>query len=500
MEKLTPFKRWMIVIAVMTSAIMVLIDMTIAMVAMPQMQGALGATSDSITWVLTAYTMAEAIFIPMTSFFAAKLGERRLLLFAVSGFMLASMLCGQAQSIETMVFFRVIQGAFGAAVIPLSQSILISIFPDNQRNKAMAIFSIGILVGPILGPSLGGLITENMNWRWVFYVNLPVGLFCLAMIYAFVDMANKRKADIHWGVIASMALGVGLLQMVLDQGNQKDWFESGFIQISLVIALLSLVAFVYQSFKSRSPAAPIWLIRNRNLALSSIMMAIFVSAVFGLTSQVPMMLEGMLNYPVDTTGFLLAPRGVAAGITLILTARLMTNERLKWAVFVGVSLCALSGLMMTQYSLNIDPKWVVLPTLLQGCGMGLVFSSLSNMAYTTLAKEHQVGGASIYNLFRTVGSSFGISIVTTFQFRQAQTQWNSLGEGINPYSVNLQNWLDSNQLQLTDPSTITLLQQQLHQQSEIVAFVHTYAFVTLLFLSILPFLFFIKIPKSQLND
>ncbi|WP_261817762.1 DHA2 family efflux MFS transporter permease subunit [Vibrio gallicus] len=495
-HEITPFKRWMIVIAVMTSAIMVLLDMTIANVALPQMRGSLGATSDTITWVLTSYTMAEAVFIPLTSFFAGKLGERKLLLVAVTGFIIASTLCGQAQSIEAMVFFRVVQGAFGAVVIPLSQSLLIAVFPPNERAKAMSIFSIGILLGPILGPTVGGMITQNMDWRWVFYVNVPVGIFCLLMIYFFVHISNRQVAKIDWPTIISMAVGIGLLQLVLDQGNQKDWFESRMIQASLIIALSGIAYFVYRSFKTKSPVAPIWMISNRNLALGSTMMAVFVSALFGLTAQLPMMLEGVLNYPVDTTGFLMAPRGIAAAITLIITAKFMNNSRLKGSVGLGAVLCGIAGLMMSQYSENIDFFWIVVPSLIQGCGMGLVFSGLSSIAYTTLAPEQGVAGASIFNLFRTIGSSFGISIATTFQFRDSQQQWNAMSQSVTPYNPNLQQWLSDTGRTLGDPTTQTLLQEQVHKQSEILAFVHTFSFITMLFLLIIPLLFLVNIPKT----
>ncbi|GAD90097.1 putative drug resistance transporter [Vibrio halioticoli NBRC 102217] len=499
MENITPFKRTMIVIAVMTSAIMVLLDMTIANVALPQMQGALGATSDTITWVLTAYTMAEAIFIPLTSYFSSKLGERRLLIVAVSGFMVSSILCGQAQSIEAMVLFRIIQGMFGAVVIPLSQSLLIAVFPSHERGKAMSIFSIGILLGPILGPTLGGLITQNMNWRWVFYVNVPVGLFCLTMIYLFVKTSNKREAVIDWPTMISMAVGIGMLQMVLDQGNQLDWFESRTIQASIIIAFVGIAYFVRRSFKTRSPVAPIWMLSNRNLALGSLMMAIFASALFGLTAQLPMMLEGVLNYPVDTTGLLMAPRGIAAAITLIATAKFMNNGRLKWMVASGAILCGIAGLIMSAYSENIDFYWLILPALIQGCGMGLVFSSLSSIAYTTLKPDQGVAGASIFNLFRTIGSSFGISIATTYQFRSSQEEWNSLGQAINPYNPNLQQWLAETGQKITDPMTQTILQEQVHKQAEIIAFVHTFTFITAMFVLIIPLLFLLKIPKQAVN-
>ena len=221
--------RNMVTLTVMVSAIMVLLDMTIANVALPQMMGSLGVTSEQVTWVLTSYSMAEAIFIPLASYLALKMGIRKLLLVSITGFVISSALCGQADSLTEMVFFRILQGAFGASVIPLSQSILVQIYPSNERGKAMALFSVGILLGPILGPTIGGVITENMDWRWIFYVNLPVGIACLIMLYKFVKIDGSGKTSVDWPLVFGMVLGIGLLQMVLDRGNEVGWFDSHLI-------------------------------------------------------------------------------------------------------------------------------------------------------------------------------------------------------------------------------------------------------------------------------
>ena len=347
-------KRTLVTLAIMLSAIMVLLDMTIANVALPHMMGALGVTSEQVTWVLTSYSMAEAIFIPLASFLALKVGVRKLLLISVSGFIITSALCGQADSLAEMVTFRIMQGAFGASVIPLSQSIMIQIYPPEQRGKAMALFSVGILLGPILGPTLGGIITQNMDWRWIFYVNLPVGLICLSLIFFYVKIENKGPTKIDWPIVIGMALGIGLLQMVLDQGNEKGWFSSNLILFSSIISAISIAYFVRRSFKIKGDIAPIWLLKDRNLAISCLVMGGFAMGMFGITQLQPMMLEQLLNYPVDTTGLAMAPRGLTSAIVLVMLAGYMDRLNAKVLIVIGLLLNAYGTYLMMKYSLNID--------------------------------------------------------------------------------------------------------------------------------------------------
>lgn len=430
-HQITADKRGIATVAVMLSAIMVLIDMTVANVSLSHMMGALGATADQITWVLTGYSMAEAIFIPMTSFWVSRFGERKVMLVAVIGFVIASALCGQAQSLEEMVLFRIIQGAFGASVIPLAQSTLVQIYPYEQKGKAMAIFSIGILLGPILGPVVGGVITDNINWRWIFYINLPFGLICTSLIYRYIHIDNKSKPNFDWWIIGYMALGVGALQFVLDKGNEEDWLNSRMIQTAILLAVMGSVMWIYRSWKTKSPIAPLWLLKDRNLMVSSLMIAVVSMAMFGLTTQQPMLLESLLDYPVSTTGLLMAPRGLASAAMLILVIKLNPQ---------------------------FDPR------------IKIVF------------------GLSCIG----IGSSFGISIATTFQYRDSQQQWHALGEGINPYNPNLHDWAANQGLSITDPVALDQYQQMLQQQSQMVAFVHTFQLVGVMFVIMMPMLVFIQ--------
>ncbi|MCL1137305.1 MDR family MFS transporter [Shewanella pneumatophori] len=488
--------RKLVTLAVMLSAIMVLLDMTIANVALPHMMGALGVTSDQVTWVLTSYSMAEAIFIPLASFLALKFGIRQLLLLSVSGFIVSSALCGQADTIAEMVTFRVMQGAFGASVIPLSQSIMVQIYPAAERGKAMALFSVGVLLGPILGPTLGGIITENMDWRWIFYVNLPIGAVCLSLIYLFVKLNGKGKPKIDWPIVIAMTIGIGLLQMVLDRGNDESWFESNTILFSAIISVIAIIFFVARSFITKSDIAPVWLLRDRNLAMSCLVMAGFSMGMFGITQLQPMMLEQLLNYPVDTTGFAMAPRGLTSAFVLIAMASYMDKVDARLLIVIGLSLNAFGTYLMTQYSLEINIYWVLLPSIVQGAGMGLVFAPLSQLAYASLSPKDTVGGAVVFNLCRTIGGSFGISIVNTYFTRIKQQEWNQLGGALSPSNPVLQNAAHQQGVSITDPGFIAQLQNMLLQQSTLLAFVYTFGFLLVSYLCLIPLLALFR-PKAK---
>lgn len=484
--------RTMITCAVMLSAVMVLLDMTIANVALPHMMGALGVTSEQVTWVLTSYSMAEAIFIPLASYFALKLGVRKLLLVSVSGFIVSSALCGQADSLAEMITFRIIQGAFGAAVIPLSQSIMVQIYPASQRGKAMALFSVGVLLGPILGPTLGGIITENMDWRWIFYVNLPVGIFCLTLLFLFVKIEGKGETKVDWPLVIAMTVGIGLLQMVLDRGNEEGWLQSNLILFSIIISVIALIFFITRSFITKGDIAPMWLLKDRNLAMSCLMMAGFSMGMFGINQLQPMMLEKLLNYPVETTGFAMAPSGLAAAIVLLVMAQFMDKLDARMLIGVGLLLNVLGAYLMTRYSTDIDLYWILLPNIIRGAGMGLVFAPLSQLAYATLSKEQTIGGAVIFNLCRTIGGSFGISIVNTYFSRIEQREWHALGGDLSLTNPLLQQAAHSQGLQLTDPSFLIQIQTLLQQQSTLLGFVYTFGFLMVSYLCLIPLLVFFK--------
>ncbi|MEC6824638.1 DHA2 family efflux MFS transporter permease subunit [Photobacterium piscicola] len=495
----TPANRLWITLAVMLSAIMVLLDMTIANVALPHMMGALGVTSEQVTWVLTSYSMAEAICIPLASYFALKFGVRKLLIVSVVGFIITSGLCGQADSLAEMVTFRIMQGAFGASVIPLAQSTMVQIYPADQRGKAMALFSVGILLGPILGPTVGGIITENMDWRWIFYVNVPVGALCLTLVYLFVKIDGKGDTKLDWPLVIGMAIGIGLLQMVLDRGNEEGWFESNFILFSLIISAIAWIFFIVRSLRTRGDVAPMWLLKDRNLAVSCLIMAGFSMGLFGITQLQPMMLEQLLNYPVETTGFVMAPRGLASAIVLLVMAQYMDRLDPRMLVAVGLGFNIFGTYLMMQYSMNINFYWVLVPSIIQGMGMGLVFAPLSQMAYRTIEQKYAVGGAVMFNLCRTIGSSFGISIVNTYFSRTQQREWHALGADITATNPILQQQAMQHHTTVTDPNFIAQVGALLHQQSTLLAFVYTFGFLMFSYVVLLPLLALYRFKKNAAN-
>jgi len=480
--------RWLLSIAVMLSTVMVILDMTIVNVALPHMMGSLGATADQITWVLTGYIVMEAIVIPLSGFLAVWLGRRRLMLISIAGFVATSALCGQADSLAEMVVFRLLQGGFGAAVIPLSQSIMVDSFPGDERGKAMALWGVGIMLGPILGPTLGGYITQNLDWRWVFYINVPVGVINLLMISRLVRPEATRSVSVDWIGALLLAVGIGSLQTLLDRGNQENWLHSSLIVTLACASVLGLTAFVVRSRSRSDSVLQLRLLKDRNLALASLMMAVFGMGLFGTIALQPLMLERLFDYPAQTTGLVMAPRGLSSALGMFLVSRLINRLGAPRLVLAGLVLAASGTWLMTRYNLELSLGWFVWPGILQGLGMGMIFVPLSTLVYETLPPSDTDQGSAIFNLARTVGGAMGISIAATVLTRMTQANWNQLGGNINPANPALQQWLAARQLGLSDPLTPQLLAHELERQASMIGFIDAFWMVTLSFLVLAPLL------------
>jgi len=493
MTKKESSQRFWISLAVMSATIMQVLDTTIVNVALPHMQGQLGATPDQISWVLTSYLVMSGIFMPLTGYFSDKLGQKDYLLISILGFVVASALCGIATNLAEMVLFRLLQGMFGAALVPLSQSIMVQTFPANERGKAMAIWGVGVMVAPILGPTLGGYLTEALNWRWTFYINLPVGVFSLLLAWRLVPDTEKRQRGMDWIGLLLMTLAIGGLQFILDRGNRDDWFNSNTIQMVTIVTIAGWVGFVYHALTAKNHTLfDLRIFRDRNFSTSSVLLAVFGLGLFGAIVLQPIMLENLFDYPASTAGLMMAPRGIASMVSMILVGRLITRVEPRVLITIGTLLCGIGSYAMTKYSLYVDQWWLIWPIVVQGFGLGMVFVPLSTVAFTTLPREASAEAAGIFSLMRTVGSSIGISIVTTVMIRHMQIAWNEIGGHIQPFNPALAPYLSGLNLNMSDPAAAGILAQELARQAQMVGLLDAFMFITWSFVFMLPLVLLLR--------
>lgn len=483
----------MVTLAVMSATLIQVLDTTIVNVALPHMQGELGTTSDQISWVLTSYLVSAAICMPLTGYFSDVLGRKRFLLICIGGFVAASALCGLSQNLTQIVLFRLLQGVFGAALVPLSQAIMADAYPPEERGRAMAIWGMGVMVGPVLGPTLGGWLTEIASWRWTFYINVPVGALSLFLATQFVPDTTMRARRMDWTGFGLLAIGVASLQYLLDRGNSQDWFDADDIRISAVLAVLGLLLFSFYSFRAGPRAVfDIRIFKDRNFASSCLIMAAMGLGMFGGLVLQPILLEGLLGYPIVTTGLVMAPRGIATAITMMFVGRLVGTVDARLLVLVGLAVSALGSWMMTFYSLEITTINIIVPAFLQGIGLGLIFVPLSTIAYATMDRSRMAEAAGIYSLVRTIGSAIGISIATTVLTHQTQVIWNELGAHINVYHEALLDYLRQLHLSPRDPRGLAVVARQVAQQSQMGAMLDVFKVITLSYFFMLPLLLLLK--------
>lgn len=496
-QDITPTKRWLITFAVMSATLMQVLDTTIVNVALPHMQGALSATSDQITWVLTSYLISSAIFMPLTGYFTDRLGQKKYLLYSIAGFIVASVLCGAANSITEIVICRLLQGIFGAALVPLSQAILAEVYPPEERGKAMAIWGVGVMVGPILGPTLGGYLTDVASWRWNFYINVPVGILSLLVVWeALLETPIKQRA-MDWIGLTLISVAIGAAQYFFDRGNHADWFSSRDIQVAAFLAVSCFIGFlIYSSFEKEKIVFDVGIFKDRNFAIASFLISIFCAALYGAMVILPLMLETLFNYPVMTTGLVMAPRGISAMISMMIVGKLIKTIDPRRIILVGILFCIAGLYAGTYYYLGISSWWIIWPVVLQGFGLGMVFVPLSTVAFTTLPDTARAEAAGLFSLLRTLGGSIGISITITFFSRHAQMAWNQIGGFIQPYNRALPHYLDKLHLPLNTTISHAILGKMLFRHASMMAFVNTYAFIAAIFVFMFPLVFLIKYNKQ----
>src|SRR4051812_9119557 len=477
----------------MSATLIQVLDTTIVNVALPHMAGELGATTDQISWVLTSYLVSSAIVMPLTGYFADTVGRKRFLMVCIAGFVVASALCGIAQSLVEIVGFRLLQGVFGAALVPLSQAIMSDAYPPEDRGKAMAIWGLGVMVGPVLGPTLGGWLTDVASWRWTFYINVPVGALSLFLAMNYIRESPKRERRMDWTGLALLGMGVAGLQYLLDRGTTQDWFAAWDIRISAVVALAGVAGFAFWSLRQGPRALfDLRIFKDRNFAVACAVLVALGLGLFGGLVLQPVLLERLLDYPITTTGLVMAPRGVATAIAMIFVGRLIGKVDARVLVGTGMLLSAAGSWAMTRYSLDVTLFWIIWPAALQGLGLGLIFVPLSTIAYATLERARMAEAAGIYSLVRTIGAAAGISVVTTLMTRQAQVLWNELGAHVTRYNHALADYLRGLHLDPTDPRAIALIAGQVGQQAQMGAIIDVFAVTAWSFLLMLPLVMLLK--------
>jgi len=490
----TGLLRWLITFAVMLVAVVEVLDMTIVNVALQPMMGTLGATRDQITWVLTSYIVSAAIMMPLTGFLVDRLGRKRLLLMNIIGFMLASALCGISNTLIEIVFFRILQGVFGASLIPLSQYIMLDTFPKEERGKAMAIWGIGIMVGPILGPTLGGYITDLWNWRWIFFINIPVCILAFFMALAVIEETPIKYRPIDWPGLILMCLGVGFLQFFLDRGNTDDWFESPHIIMAAVISAISLTIFIWRGIKKPDNIINIRLFANYNLSAACLVLIMFMMGLFSIVAMQPLMMQELMGYTAKNAGLVMAPRGLSSALGMMLVARFITRYDPRLFVLVGLVISSACGFLMSGFMLSISFKLMAYVSLIQGFGIGMFFVPLSTLAFSTLKQEENAEASGLFNFARNLGTSIGISLVSTYVARSSQQNWNYLVAHLQPSNPVLQAFLQKHHWTLQQPETLHYFGVNIARQASMVAFVNAYWVVAACFLLALPLVFILKKP------
>jgi DHA2 family multidrug resistance protein len=488
--------RFLVTLAVMAATVIQVLDTTIVNVALPHMAGELSATTDQISWVLTSYIVASSVVMPMTGFLSDRLGRRKYLLISIAGFVAASTLCGIAGSLTQMVVWRLLQGVFGASLVPLSQAIMVDTYPAHERGKALAIWGMGVMVAPILGPTVGGWLTEAVDWRWNFYINVPIGAVSLLLAFRFVpDTPVKARAMDWWGLVF-LAVFIGGLQYALDRGQQEDWLDSGAIRLALGVMAGGLAAFIWHVVTTqRHPLFSLRLFTDRNFTAASIVAASMGLSLFGGMLLQPLLFENILQYPTFDTGLAMMPRGLGSLVSMMLVGRILPRFGAKKLIYVGILVSLVGCWMMTRLSLDAGARDMIVPLLLQGFGIGFIFIPLSAVAFATLPKGLATEAAGVYNLLRSIGSSIGISIVSVYTPRAGQASWAALRGYIDPYRAALQHYLDPLHLKAQGQG-LAIIAQQAAQQAQMLGLLQAFWLITASFVAMIPLVMLLKPVKG----
>lgn len=493
-------RRNMVTICAMTATIMQALDTTIANVALPYMQGSLSASQDQINWVLTSYIVAAAIMTAPVGWIANRFGRKRIFIICSAGFTIASVMCGVAQDINQMVLFRLLQGVFGAALVPLSQAVMLDSYALHERAKAMAIWGMGVMMGPIMGPSLGAWLTETYSWHWVFFVNIPFGIVTVVGLIIFMD-ETKMNTELRfdWFGFAALAVGIGSMQLALDRGEQLGWLESNEIIIEGIVSIIGFYYFFAHSFTTDKPFIQFSIFRDKNFISGCIFMSVMGLVLYSTMALASPYLQNVIGYPILTAGLLLATRGSGTFVAMMLVGRFMKYIEARTLIMSGLALMSLSLFFMTGWTDQTDVPTIVVVSIAQGFGLGLVFVPLSTVAFMTLPNHLRTDGTSMLTLLRNVASSIGISVVIAQLTEGGRRIYAVLNEHINPFNHALQMPDVHRLIDLNTDGGRALADVMVAVQAQIIAFSQDYQMVMLVTLCAIPLALMIGSTKAALR-
>ncbi|MBI5205360.1 MAG: DHA2 family efflux MFS transporter permease subunit [Nitrospirae bacterium] len=501
--------KWIIALTVMLPTLIEIIDTSVVNVSLDHIRGSLSAGIDESTWTITSYLVSNAIIIPMTGWLSRLFGRKRYLIFSISLFTVSSLLCGLSWNLQSLVIFRILQGMGGGALQPISQSVLLETFPPKQHGMAMAIFGVGIMFGPIVGPLLGGWITDNWSWHWIFFINIPIGFVSILMVLFFIvdpPYMKKMKMKIDYWGLAFLAIGLGCLQIVLDKGQTEDWFSSGFITWMAIISVSSLVLFIIIEFFAEHPIVNLKTFKNLSFTTGNLVMFFAFFNLFGSIVLLPIYLQTLMGYNATLAGMVLGPGGIATLIAMPLAGKLITKVNPKALLAFGLIVSGYSTHLMSQFNLLADFNTIIWPRIVLGVGMGFLFIPLTTMTMSSVRKEDMANASGIYNLLRNLGGSFGVAFVTTMIARRAQFHQVRLVEHLTPFDSNYQaatanasHLLQSKGMSAAASQQVGLsaIYGQFLRQASMMSFNDAFYLLSIFLILILPLVFLMKKSKGE---
>jgi DHA2 family multidrug resistance protein len=493
---------------VMLATFMEVLDTSVANVALPHIAGSLSATPEEATWVLTSYLVANAIILPMGAWFSMMFGRKRFYMICVAVFTLSSFLCGMAPTLGLLIVFRVLQGLGGGALQPISQAILVESFPREKQGMAMAIFGMGVVLAPIVGPTLGGWITDNISWGWIFFINVPIGILALLLTSSLVHdppyLVRKslgKDFQVDYMGFGLLALGLGSLEIVLDEGQRKDWMSSNYIVTFAILTAVCLIGVVVWELRQKQPVIDFHVLKERNFALATGAMLVLGFVLYGSTMLLPLFLQTLLGYTAMLSGMVLSPGGIAVCVAMPAVGMLLRRYQARWLVIFGVMVSAAGLMAMSRFTLQLDYATAVRTRIVQSFGLAFLFVPISTVAFTRIPRERMNYATGLFNLARNIGGSSGIAATTTMLARRAQFHQSVLVSHLTPYDPAYREALGKATMALqaggsspTDAAARAqgLIYGTLLKQSGMLAFADAFWVMGCLFLVIIPLMFLIR--------